>query len=760
MKVQPFDPYGDRLDLGKKWEKWMERFERDLKYNGIDASLAANSDMARMALLMYSGTHTEDIHDTIPETVKPEGVQDADWTDYAKSKAKLNAYFSPIKSNDFALFELMNVRPGEDEKVSMYVTRLRKAAEKCDFADWSAQKMIKCVLISNMSDDAMRLKFLKKEHTLEEIIDAIREKEDAEARSKVIEKEHDSEGVNKVNSGKSDNNKDRVKENTGKDKLKTTCTKCGYNVHYRGKCPAKDQVCNFCDKRGHYESVCFNKKKKKQQAKAVTKEESESSETESEDGSVAAIERVNKIRTLMKVVTKGVTTKWQPDTGTDRDLMDEPNMLALQKRLKKRIKLRPSNISLYAYGSNTKLDILGCFEATLKAGDKEIQSTIYVTKEKSPHPLLSEQSAKALGLVAYNEKFRVKKVEETKGGKTTDAKDNQRKRIKEILKDNQEIFSGKIGKFTDGQISLLIDKSVEPVVQKCRPIPDNLREKAEKKIEKLIENDVVEMAPVDVPRTWVSPPHIAPKPGEDDVRFCKDMRMANTAIQRPYTQLPTIGDITSKFEGCTKYSKIDLKEAYHQFELDEQSRDITTFYGPNGLMRYKRLNYGTKSAQDHMQIELQRCLAGIPMQINISDDILIGGHGDEEHDEALAATLERIREKGLTVKVTKCIFDVNEVTFAGLVFNADGIRPAEKNVRNLKQAPMPTNKAELRSFLGLATYSERFIPSFATIVAPLRELLKENKKWAWSQEHDKAFADVKNSLSTEALLHHYVVKER
>ena len=79
-----------------------------------------------------------------------------------------------------------------------------------------------------------------------------------------IEKEHDSEGVNKVNSGKSDNNKDRVKENPGKDKLKTTCTKCGYNVHYRGKCPAKDQVCNFCDKRGHYESVCFNKRKKKQ----------------------------------------------------------------------------------------------------------------------------------------------------------------------------------------------------------------------------------------------------------------------------------------------------------------------------------------------------------------------------------------------------------------------------------------------------------------------------------------------------------------
>ena len=59
-----------------------------------------------------------------------------------------------------------------------------------------------------------------------------------------------------------------------------------------------------------------------------------------------------------------------------------------------------------------------------------------------------------------------------------------------------------------------------------------------------------------------------------------------------------------------------------------------------------------------MQIEMQKCLAGIPRQINISDDILIGGHGDDEHDEALKMTLQRIREKGLTVKVTKCLFSI------------------------------------------------------------------------------------------------------
>lgn len=60
LKVLPFDPHGDRLDLGKRWEKWFERFERDLKYNGCDPS--KTPEIAKMALLIYAGTEVEDLH--------------------------------------------------------------------------------------------------------------------------------------------------------------------------------------------------------------------------------------------------------------------------------------------------------------------------------------------------------------------------------------------------------------------------------------------------------------------------------------------------------------------------------------------------------------------------------------------------------------------------------------------------------------------------------------------------------------------------
>ncbi len=153
--------------------------------------------------------------------------------------------------------------------------------------------------------------------------------------------------------------------------------------------------------------------------------------------------------------------------------------------------------------------------------------------------------------------------------------------------------------------------------------------------------------------------------------------------------------------------------------LDVPSRDITTFYGPDGLYHYKRLNYGTKSAQDILQLETQKMLSGIPNQANIAEDMLIG-RSVEEHDVGLKQVLSAMASNDVTVNPAKCILDVKEVSFVGIMFNKNGIKP-DPNMKNLQD----TNKAELRLFLGMAGFSERFIPHFASIVYPLRQKMKE-----------------------------------
>ena len=60
--------------MGRKWEKWVERFERELKYKGIYLSSNDNSAMSQMALLIYAGTEVEGLHDTLPAPITPENM--------------------------------------------------------------------------------------------------------------------------------------------------------------------------------------------------------------------------------------------------------------------------------------------------------------------------------------------------------------------------------------------------------------------------------------------------------------------------------------------------------------------------------------------------------------------------------------------------------------------------------------------------------------------------------------------------------------
>lgn len=79
------------------------------------------------------------------------------------------------------------------------------------------------------------------------------------------------------------------------------------------------------------------------------------------------------------------------------------------------------------------------------------------------------------------------------------------------------------------------------------------------------------------------------------------MRLPNKAIQRTKHITPTVDDIIHYLNGTKIFSKLDMNAGYHQIELEEQSRYITTFTTHVGLRRYKRLNFGISSAAEIFQ---------------------------------------------------------------------------------------------------------------------------------------------------------------
>ena len=66
------------------------------------------------------------------------------------------------------------------------------------------------------------------------------------------------------------------------------------------------------------------------------------------------------------------------------------------------------------------------------------------------------------------------------------------------------------------------------------------------------------------------------------------MRKANQAIIRERIPIPTVDEVVENLNGSAVFSKLDLRLVFHQIELDEESRDVTTFATHEGLFRYKR----------------------------------------------------------------------------------------------------------------------------------------------------------------------------
>ena len=184
-----------------------------------------------------------------------------------------------------------------------------------------------------------------------------------------------------------------------------------------------------------------------------------------------------------------------------------------------------------------------------------------------------------------------------------------------------------------------------------------------------------------------------------------------------------------------------------------------TFSTHLGLFWYTRLPYGINAAAEIFQYTLQQQLHGIDGVRNIADDIIIFGNTKQQHDTALEQCLKRLSDIGLTLNREKCSFLQPTLSFFGQIFSAEGTRPDPKRVEDLQNASEPQNAGEVRSLLGMANYSHKYIRDFATITAPLREPTKKNVHFKWEQKHSKAFEKLKDELTKAPVMAYFDTKK-
>ena len=242
--------------------------------------------------------------------------------------------------------------------------------------------------------------------------------------------------------------------------------------------------------------------------------------------------------------------------------------------------------------------------------------------------------------------------------------------LSEILIEYDGLFQG-LGKLKDFKAKISVDPSFKPVVQPIRRSPYHVRSKIEQEVERLKALDIIEE--VNGPTPWLVPAIAVPKK-DNSVRLCLDERIQNQAVIDQKFPIPLTDEVLQKLEDATVITELDFNQGYHQIELDEESRNLTAFATDTGTFRFKRLIFGLKVSSEIFQYAISQVLKGCEGVGNISDNTVVYGKTQQEHDRNLRAVFDKLKSVNLTLNKQKCKFGVDKLTFMGHVVSKNGTK--------------------------------------------------------------------------------------
>ena len=666
----------------------------------------------------------------------------------------ITEYFAPQTNIAYEVYNFRQARQNQGESLDSYHVRLRQLAKTCDFTD--IDKEIKEHIILSCTSTTLRRRALQDEYSLDKLLKVGRSLEISESQARHLEGRDQARYLEEkdrtVNSVRGRNRSYQARRNYSSRENKPpthfnkknfhtykqskdpsqTCRNCGGYFPHKQVCPAKNKDCRACGKRGHFARVCRTNplKPKPVNAVAPSLDKHQPNNDEEEYKYVYTVSKSPDCPPTCLIEIEGQRLDIMIDTGASVNLIDETTYRKINRHRGRR--LEKAERYIYSYGSSAPLPILGTFVTTIKTSDVSTIAKLHVVKGNFGN-LLSCATAKQLNLLQVS----INAVDAPRPG--------------DLQQEYKCLFGG-IGKVKGRLIKLHIDPQVKPKQQPHRRIPFHVRKDVEKELERLEKLDIIEK--VDGPTPWVSPIVVVPK-DSGEVRICVDMREANRAVKREKHLMPTMDDLIADLNGATVFSKLDLSSGYHQFELSPESRNITTFSTHVGLRRYKRLLFGINAAAEIFQNAIEEILTGLPGCKNISDDIIVFGKDQKEHDANLRGVLERLKQYNIRLKEEKCSFSQPKIMFYGHIFTAEGIKPDPKKVDVIKAMNSPQCASEVKSLLGMAQYVSRFIPDYAKITAPLRNLTKQGVDWRWTKEEQKALDSLKEALAGDKVMTYF-----
>ena len=191
--------------------------------------------------------------------------------------------------------------------------------------------------------------------------------------------------------------------------------------------------------------------------------------------------------------------------------------------------------------------------------------------------------------------------------------------------------------------------------------------------------------------------------------------------------------------GTRFFSTMDLKSGFWQVKMAKDSQQYTAFtVGSMGVYEFLRMPYGLCNAPATFQRLMQNCLGELNLTYALIylDDIIVFSRTEEEHLHRLWVVFAHFLEHGLKLKLSKCHFLQDEITFLGHEISAKGMKPGTANLKAIAEMAPPKTYTEIRRFTGMTGFFRWFIKGYSKIAKPLNDLLEGEASKLKSEEVD------------------------
>ena len=140
--------------------------------------------------------------------------------------------------------------------------------------------------------------------------------------------------------------------------------------------------------------------------------------------------------------------------------------------------------------------------------------------------------------------------------------------------------------------------------------------------------------------------------------------------------------------------------------------------------------------------------------VNVSLSISVISWFSVDHGKNMSENFDTLQQHWLYLNMDKCSFAMTNIKYLGYVIDSRGIHVDPKKLHILRDWTIPQKIHELRIFLGLVNFYQRFIRDFSHIVWPLNKLTKGNGKtvFKWTPTQQQYFGKLKNKLCSARVL--------